>query len=108
MPNIKELKDIELEKVTGGVNMLISEKDKTITVDMLESNYSLSYIFSKAENIIYNLGGIEGYKMCYLTIMPTLKKHKDKITKCVIDTNTFNPTYYIGDTPYTQSEVENW
>lgn len=108
MKTKEELKDEELEKVTGGVNMLISKENSNITIDMQEGNYSVNKLFADAENIILKLGGIDGWKVCLYSIRPTLNDYKDKITKCVIDINTFEPIYYIGNTPYSQNEVDNW
>lgn len=106
--NIVELNDEDLESVTGGAGMEISEKSNTITVFMDEGSYSINYLFAGAEQIILRLGGANAWDVCFRSIRPALNTHKDKITKCVIDTNTFIPTYFVGDQAYTQSEVDNW
>lgn len=108
MSDIKQLKDKDLEKVTGGANMLVSEKNNTLTVYMNEGSYSINDLFADAEMLIRDLGGASGFSACFYTIRPVLNKYKGTITKCVIDTNTFVATYYVGNTSYSQSEVDNW
>ena len=105
---IEELKDEELEKVAGGANMQFSKENNNIIIYMQEGSYSINKLFAAAESTIYQLGGGNGLEVCYYTIRPTLNEYKEIITKCVIDIDTFVPTYYVGDTPYTQSQVDNW
>lgn len=98
-----ELSEKDLKQVVGGATVGLSSGG--LEVNMTSGSDSVDELFRKNAGLIKMVGGDKAVKACE-PIIATLNSNS-KITKCVINTSTFVPTYYIGSKAYTQSEIDN-
>ena len=102
---LMELTEEELKMVTGGVNMEISKQENTATIYMNIGSYSVNAFYAEIEMMIYKHGGADALNACGI-IRSTLNTYKNIITKCVVNLNTYEPVYYVGDTAYSQTQID--
>ncbi len=101
------LNNEDLENVVGGAAVTFGAGG--LVVDMtINPDDSLDELFANYEPAIQLIAGEAGLAVCQQT-KNTLNKWSNKITKCVLNTQTFAPTYYDANgNAYTQEQVNAW
>lgn len=101
-----ELKDEDLNKVSGGAKVDLNLSTGTIIVDMAKGEGTINDLYDQYSNIVSSIGGESAIVVCN-DIKNSLNKHSN-ITRCEININTLEPIYYVGNKKYTQAEVNGW